>query len=217
MRYAISSISLTSAVIFLLGVGQAPASAGEDTNVIHISHDDRTGGGYLGVQLTDLTPELRTHFGLPADAGVMVSKVLEESPADRAGLQAGDIITAVNGHPVTSGGSLAHEIHGHEAGQTVDLEVWRDERMEIIGATLDERTRGHGHGLEAMVVHCPDDDSDCELELNHHPDYDCNGKQPCEVEVTCRDSDCECLVNGEPADCAELFGPLHPHRLHHQN
>jgi hypothetical protein len=42
-------------------------------------------GGYLGVQLTDLTPELRRHFGVPEESGVMISGVSEEGPAATAG------------------------------------------------------------------------------------------------------------------------------------
>jgi len=59
-------------------------------------------GGFLGVQLTDLTAELRTHFGVAADAGVMVAKVVDDSAAFRAGLAAGDIITRVDGESIGS-------------------------------------------------------------------------------------------------------------------
>ena len=49
-------------------------------------------GKVLGVGLTDLTPELREHFGVGGDAGVMISRVVEDSPAAKAGLRVGDII-----------------------------------------------------------------------------------------------------------------------------
>lgn len=217
MRMVKSRTGRPMAVLFLLGAGLASANADKERKVIRFDHGGRGSVAYLGVQLTDLTPELRTHFGVPVEAGVMVSKVMQDSPAERSGLQPGDIITTVDGHPVTSGGDLAHEIHRLEAGQAVDLEVWRDERLETIGATLDERDWGHGHRFETVVVRCPDDDSDCEPEASHHPTFDCGGKQPCEVEVTCHDGDCECLVNGEPADCAEVSGFAHPHDPRHQN
>ena len=49
----------------------------------------RLSGGYLGVELVDLTPELREHFGAPRDVGVMVGRVEPGSPAARAGLEVG--------------------------------------------------------------------------------------------------------------------------------
>jgi membrane-associated protease RseP (regulator of RpoE activity) len=96
---------------------------------------------YLGVQLVDLTPELRTHFGVPEEAGVMVSSVVEESPASRAGIQTGDIITAVDGETVQRSFELARRIGGHEDGDTVDLETWRDGKVLSLTAVLEEQER----------------------------------------------------------------------------
>ncbi|HEY0513278.1 MAG TPA: PDZ domain-containing protein, partial [Thermoanaerobaculia bacterium] len=58
--------------------------------------------GYLGIGLTELTPELRTHFGVPEEAGVMVSKVEPGSPAEKAGIKVGDILTRVDGNAIKS-------------------------------------------------------------------------------------------------------------------
>ena len=96
---------------------------------------------YLGVHLVDLTPELRTHFGVPEEAGIMVSSVVEESPASRAGVQTGDIITAVDGEPVRRSFELARRIGGHEDGDTVNLETWRDGKVLSLTAVLEERER----------------------------------------------------------------------------
>jgi membrane-associated protease RseP (regulator of RpoE activity) len=98
-------------------------------------------GGYLGVQLMDLTPELRRHFGVPEESGVMISGISEEGPASAAGLRAGDIVTAVDGEAIGNGGELAHAIRKHEEGDAVVLEVWRDGKMQSIEATLAERKR----------------------------------------------------------------------------
>src|ERR1700674_1056075 len=55
--------------------------------------------GYLGVELSELTPELRAHFGAPESAGVMVARVAAGSPAEKGGLNVGDIITSLYGQP----------------------------------------------------------------------------------------------------------------------
>lgn len=96
---------------------------------------------HLGVRLVDLTPELRTHFGVPEEVGVMVSSVAEDSPASRAGIQIADIIAAVDGEPVRRSFELAHRIRGHEDGDTVDLETWRDGKVLSLTAVLEQRER----------------------------------------------------------------------------
>jgi predicted metalloprotease with PDZ domain len=82
--------------------------------------------GYLGVELTELTPELRTHFGAPSDAGVMVARVVPDSPADRAGLKVGDILTALDGKPVASSWDVRARVRPMEEGAMLPLEVRRD-------------------------------------------------------------------------------------------
>jgi hypothetical protein len=169
-------------------------------------------GGFLGVGLTPMTPELRAHFGVPEDAGVLVSKVVEGSPAQAAGLQVGDILTAVGGEAVGSAMALTHAVRSREAGETVTLEVWRDGQPLTLSATLAE---SEGHDLIKKVrkirIHCEEGDEDCsahggafsgEIEA-------CGDAEECRVEVTCDGGDCTCLVNGESADCTMLHLPHH--------
>lgn len=97
--------------------------------------------GYLGVQLTELTPELRAHFGAPEDAGVLISQIAEDSPAAKAGLRVGDVLTSVDGSAVKTGFDLARKISDYEDGTTVALEIWRDRRVTTLSATVVERER----------------------------------------------------------------------------
>ena len=96
---------------------------------------------YLGVQLISLTPELMEHFGASAETGVMVSQVVDDSPAEAAGVEVGDILTAVDGKPMRSPGRLAREIASREAGEVVTLEAWREGRLETLTVTLAARKR----------------------------------------------------------------------------
>jgi len=82
--------------------------------------------GYLGVGLTELTPELRAHFGAPEDAGVMVSSVEDGSPADKAGVKVGDIIRRVNGTPIRDVDEAYRALFGANVGDTITLTVERD-------------------------------------------------------------------------------------------
>jgi membrane-associated protease RseP (regulator of RpoE activity) len=97
--------------------------------------------GYLGVGLTELTPELRTHFGAPEEAGVMVSSVEAGSPAEKAGLKVGDIISEVDGKPVRSSWELSAKVRGYEEGQQAPLEVWRDGKVQSLTASITLRER----------------------------------------------------------------------------
>ena len=97
--------------------------------------------GFLGVELTDLTPELRRHFGAHEDRGVLVGRVVEDSPAERAGLRVGDVITHIDGEPVTSSFDVTARIGGRAAGDVAALEVVRDGKVETLSATLEVRER----------------------------------------------------------------------------
>ena len=116
------------------------------------------GRGFLGVQLMSLTPELRVHFGLSDDAGVMVAKVETNSPAEKAGVQVGDILTEVDGETVDSSWKLARYIRGKEEGDTVSLGLWRDGRAQTVFVTITERERsvlrlgGPGSPLHGIKV-----------------------------------------------------------------
>lgn len=188
---------------------------GEHGSRLHLRHG---GGAFLGVELSDLTPELRTHFGVPEDAGVMVGKLVDGSPAFRAGLEVGDIVTAVDGEPVASPSALARAIRGHEDGETVVLEVWRDGQMQKISATLEERERRvemssaaageHEARVIEVKVAC-EDGEDCTVDVANANSFAfaasaCGDSGECEVNVDCTDGDCACTVNGEAADCSEL-------------
>jgi hypothetical protein len=99
------------------------------------------GRGYLGVQLLNLTPELRIHFGISEDAGVMVAKVEPGSPAEQAGVQVGDILTEIDGESIESPMMLSRYIRGKEEGDSVSLGLWREGGAQAVFATIAERER----------------------------------------------------------------------------
>lgn len=96
---------------------------------------------FLGVQTLDLTPELREHFGVPRQSGVLISRIVEESPAAASDLAIGDIISAVDGEDISSPSELARSIGQHETEDTVVLDIWRQGSLRQIQATLVERQR----------------------------------------------------------------------------
>lgn len=97
--------------------------------------------GYLGVQVIDLTEELRLHFGAPGDSGIMISKVLEESPAAQAGLEPSDILLAMDGEALSTGIQLERRISPLADRTGVMLRILKDGSARNVPVTITERER----------------------------------------------------------------------------
>ncbi len=129
------------------------------------------GGAYLGVELINLNEPLRAHFGVPEGSGVLVSNVVDGSPAARAGVQVGDVITRFDGEDVTSSRKLSTMVRKAEAGDPADLEVWRDGKVETLGTTLDERPRPDLQANSVYFLRGREDlDGDGELDVFVSPE-----------------------------------------------
>lgn len=92
-------------------------------------------GARLGVTIGDLTPQLATYFG--AKAGVLVSSVSEDSPASRAGLTAGDVITSINGESVQSRDDLLRVLRNVNAPAEVTIGIVREKKESSVKARLE--------------------------------------------------------------------------------
>jgi S1-C subfamily serine protease len=117
----------------------------------HFRMESPTGPrGRLGVQVERLTPQLQDYFGAP-DGGVLVAEVTAGSPAEKAGLKAGDVITAVNGTSVRDAGDLVEELREAGAGAQVEVRIVRDRTASTLTATLEpsERPRAPRRGRPA--------------------------------------------------------------------
>ncbi len=86
-----------------------------------LEHGERS----LGMLLRELDAELAKAFGLPDRQGPVIVDVLPNSPAQKAGLQAGDVIVAVNGQPVRNASALMDEIRTMQIGEKVSLDILR--------------------------------------------------------------------------------------------
>lgn len=93
--------------------------------------------GYMGVHIQELTPEMAKSFGLTVNDGALVADVSPDSPAARAGIRRGDVVTALNGKPVGER-QLQLQISMMQPGTSVHLTVWRDARQIDVPVTLAE-------------------------------------------------------------------------------
>jgi serine protease Do len=94
--------------------------------------------GMLGVQIQMVTPELAKSFGLKEPLGALVAEVNPGSPADKAGLQRGDIIIELNNVPIKEMHELPRLVASNAPGKTVNLKVLRQGKEKNFTATLTE-------------------------------------------------------------------------------
>jgi membrane-associated protease RseP (regulator of RpoE activity) len=113
---------------------------GDDEDVIVLRHGEFSGKRtFLGVATVDLSDGLRDYFGVAKDSGVLISTVTADSPAAKAGLRAGDVVTAIDGKPVDSAATLGRLIREKKTGDQVRVEFRRGNTSQQAFATLAER------------------------------------------------------------------------------
>jgi serine protease Do len=93
--------------------------------------------GWLGVDAIELPASLRAHFGAPEDAGILVSKVTEGSPAQDSGIRVGDVIYEADGRPVTSEEALTALVDAAGAENTIDVMLARDGARIVVGPRIE--------------------------------------------------------------------------------
>jgi len=103
-----------------------------------LQNQGRVSRGKLGVFIQPLTPELAQSFGVARPTGALVSSVEKGGPAEKAGVQPGDVVLAVNGRPVEANVDLPRMIFSLRPGETVHLRVWRQNAAIDIPVTLGE-------------------------------------------------------------------------------
>ncbi len=123
----------------LLTAAEPPAApAAPSSPRVMVFSSRTTAGTFLGLGTLPMSPELRTHFGAPKERGLLVDKVEPGSAAAVAGVQVGDVLTAVGNEPVADSGELRRLVRGHEPGAKVRLSLVREKRPLTLEAKLGE-------------------------------------------------------------------------------
>jgi serine protease DegS len=97
--------------------------------------------GWLGITGQDLSAPLAESLGLVDVRGILVSGVLEQGPADSAGIQAGDVITMIDGLRITASVDLLNRVAAYKPGTEVAIAVVREQRPLTMRVRIDERPR----------------------------------------------------------------------------
>ena len=130
-----------------VGIGFAIPSAMAQSVMMQLSEYGEVRRGTLGIFVQDLTSDLAGAFGLEQGSGVLIAEVAAKSSADRAGLEAGDVILSIAGDPVKS----AQEFHNYEGfypiDEKVEIEFLRDGREKSARLTVQALPRLEGSDL----------------------------------------------------------------------
>ena len=94
--------------------------------------------GYMGILPQELTPEMAREFNMPDGHGVLVAQVENNTPASKAGLKVGDVVTAINGTPIDDVNSFRLQVAGFAPGTTLHLKINRGGQTMDVPVTLAE-------------------------------------------------------------------------------
>ena len=111
------------------------------------------GSSWLGVETHEVTADKAKELKLSAERGVVVGKIVPDSPAAKAGLKENDVVTEINGQRIEGAAQFRRMIHEIPSGRTVQLTVWRDGRSQTISATLG-KSEERRHAMK-MVTPAP--------------------------------------------------------------
>jgi serine protease Do len=128
------------------GVGLAVASNLAKNIMPQLLKDGVVRRGYLGVQIKDsLEPDVAAQLGLKqGEHGVLVTRVFEDTPGSKAGLQSGDVITTLDGKPVRNGHELQTIISRQPVGKVIEVQALRDGQPKNFSVTIEEQPKQYG-------------------------------------------------------------------------
>lgn len=102
-----------------------------------------SGGGWLGVGVSEVSGEKVKALKLPEERGALLGKIVPDSPAANAGLKENDVVLEINGQRIEGTEQFRRMIHEIPAGRTANLTVWRDGRSQNIKVTVGKHEAGN--------------------------------------------------------------------------
>ncbi|HTZ46890.1 MAG TPA: PDZ domain-containing protein [Verrucomicrobiae bacterium] len=102
------------------------------------------GASWLGAGVAEVTPSKMKELKLPADRGVVLGKIVPDSPAAKAGLKPNDVVTEINGQRIEGTEQFRRMIREIPSGRTAQFAVWRDGRSQNVNVTIGKSEMRHG-------------------------------------------------------------------------
>lgn len=111
--------------------------------------------GFLGVNIQDLNPELAEAFGLEKQQGAIISRIIKNSPAEKAGLKAGDIILSIENKPIKNASDLKNQIGLLPVNKKIIFKILRNNKEQQVGVTVTESTsatKNNSHNIKNKLL-----------------------------------------------------------------
>jgi S1-C subfamily serine protease len=131
-----------------LEVAQMNSADGDDSFQVFLS----SGGSWLGAGISEVTADKMKELKLPAERGVVLGKIVPDSPAAKAGLKESDVVTDINGQRVEGTEQFRRIIREIPSGRVTQFTVWRDGRTQTINVTLGKSEMRHDRTLIAPAA-----------------------------------------------------------------
>ncbi|MEI8255219.1 MAG: trypsin-like peptidase domain-containing protein [Deltaproteobacteria bacterium] len=126
------------------GIGLAVPSRMAQSVIEQVLLTGHVTRGWIGVGVQDLAPDLAISMGAPSLRGAIVNQIEPGAPAARAGLEIGDVVTALDGHPVVSSLELIRLVTRHGVGDRVPVSLVRDGRPRALTVVTGPRPGAEG-------------------------------------------------------------------------
>ncbi len=120
------------------GMGFAIPTQIVEPTVAQLMKNGKVEHGYMGVGISDVTPENAKFFEMKSANGAVVTEVTPDAPGANAGLKAGDVITGLNGQPIATAGELQMKVEQQQPGSTIELAVVRNGENMKVPVKLEE-------------------------------------------------------------------------------
>jgi len=126
--------------------------------------------GRIGVTIQDITPDLKEALNLTTDSGALVNAVLDDSPADKAGIKKGDIIVEFNKEPILDGSDIRNAVGYVKPGESAKISYIRDGRRRSSSIKVEAFTEERESLSEEAVDEIPEMESFSGATLTDIPD-----------------------------------------------
>jgi len=146
-----------------IGIGFAIPSNAASSVIDQLVKFGETKRGWLGVRIQEVTKEIADVEKLKNTEGALVASVGEKSPAEKAGLQPGDIILKFDGQKIDTMRTLPKLVSRTEVGKTVELEIWRDKKLITKKLTLGRLESSEDFKAENKPINPKKEQSEIEV------------------------------------------------------
>jgi serine protease Do len=181
------------------GMGFAIPTQIVQPTVDTLIRDGKVTHGFIGIQIADVTPDNAKFFKLNKAVGALVSDVQADGPGAKAGLKTGDVVTELDGKAITDAGQLQMLVGQKRPGDTIHLELMRDDKAMSVAVTLADlnnpntaEVAGNEHGKGRWGLNLGD--------LNQDARSEQGGNTPANIHGALIND----VVPGSPADNAGL-------------